>query len=88
MDLCACACSRTEVAEFAAACKELGVQYVGLCCGNAPNMTREVALAYGRTPAAAKYTPQMDKHYMFGDKSKFKAVFTEALRASKGGDFD
>ncbi|XP_045189423.2 betaine--homocysteine S-methyltransferase 1-like [Mercenaria mercenaria] len=88
LDLCACQCSRTKVEEFAKECKEMRIQYVGLCCGNSANLTRIIAEVYGRTPPASKYAPDMKKHYIFGDKSKFRKEFTEDLRANKGGDFD
>jgi hypothetical protein len=88
LDLCACICSRQQIAEFAEQCKEIGVQYVGLCCGNSANMTRIVAEVYGRTPPASKYSPAMEKHYIFGDKTKFKSGFTEDLRTQVGGQFD
>ncbi|XP_060594809.1 betaine--homocysteine S-methyltransferase 1-like isoform X1 [Ruditapes philippinarum] len=88
LDLCACICSRQQIAEFAEQCKEIGVQYVGLCCGNSANMTRIVAEVYGRTPPASKYSPAMEKHFIFGDKSKFKSGFTEDLRTHVGGQFD
>ncbi|XP_045162274.2 betaine--homocysteine S-methyltransferase 1-like [Mercenaria mercenaria] len=88
LDLCACQCSRQDIASFASECYQLGIQYVGLCCGNSSNLTRIVAEKYGRTPPASKYSPDMAKHYMFGDKTKFRKEFTEGLRANKGGDFD
>ncbi|XP_045163750.2 betaine--homocysteine S-methyltransferase 1-like [Mercenaria mercenaria] len=88
LDLCACQCSRQEIEAFAAECREIGIQYVGLCCGNSANLTRIVAEKYGRTPPASRYSPDMAKHYMFGDKTKFRKEFTEDLRANKGGDFD
>ncbi|XP_052781644.1 betaine--homocysteine S-methyltransferase 1-like [Mya arenaria] len=88
LDLCACQTSRQQIDEFAHACRKLGVQYVGLCCGNSAHLTRIVAEVYERTPPASKYTPDMSQHYMFGDKSRFRKEFTEGLRASKGGDFD
>ncbi|XP_045192064.2 betaine--homocysteine S-methyltransferase 1-like isoform X1 [Mercenaria mercenaria] len=88
LDLCACLCSRQQIAEFAEQCKEIGVQYIGLCCGNSANMTRIVAEKYGRNPPASKYAPAMEKHFIFGDKSKFKSGFTEDLRTHIGGQFD
>ncbi|XP_045194452.2 betaine--homocysteine S-methyltransferase 1-like isoform X2 [Mercenaria mercenaria] len=88
LDLCACLRSRQQIAEFAEQCKEIGVQYIGLCCGNSANMTRIVAEKYGRNPPASKYAPAMEKHFIFGDKSKFKSGFTEDLRTHIGGQFD
>ena len=80
LELHTCLCSRAQIADFGAQCRQIGIQYVGLCCGNSANLTRVLAEAYGRTPAASKYSPQMEKHYIFGDKSKFKSVFTDNLK--------
>ena len=51
--------TRSEVRQFAKEARALGVQYIGLCCGNSSNMVREVAVEYGRTPPAAQYAPDM-----------------------------
>ncbi|XP_076445006.1 betaine--homocysteine S-methyltransferase 1-like [Babylonia areolata] len=79
IDLPAHMCSRTQVAEFARACRELGVQYVGLCCGNCSHLMRVVAEEYGRKPPASKYSPDMSQHYVFGDKPGFHKYYTEGL---------
>ena len=52
-------CSRREVREFAEEAKTLGVQYIGLCCGNSHANIREVAQVYGRHPDACDYSPDM-----------------------------
>jgi betaine-homocysteine S-methyltransferase len=59
-------CNRYEVARFAEEAHALGVNYLGVCCGNAPYYTRAVAEALGRTPPASKYSPDMSKHFAFG----------------------
>ncbi|KAL4221485.1 hypothetical protein ACF0H5_019742 [Mactra antiquata] len=87
LDLCSRMCSRKEIEEFGTKANELGIQYVGLCCGNSSNMLRIVAEKYGRTPPASKYSPDMEKHYIYGDKTKFRKEFTEDLMAVKGGKF-
>ena len=61
------ACNRYELADFAREADRIGVRYVGVCCGNAPHYTRSVAEALGRTPPAARYSPDMSKHAYFGD---------------------
>lgn len=88
LDLCACQCSRQEIAEFASECRQLGIQYIGLCCGNSANLIRIVAEKYGRIPPGSKYSPAMENHYIFGDKTKFRKEFTEGLRENKAADFD
>ncbi|XP_061179415.1 betaine--homocysteine S-methyltransferase 1-like [Saccostrea echinata] len=65
-------CSITQIAEFAKQAREIGVQYLGLCCGNASHYTRVVAEEYNRRPPASKYAPDMSKHYKFGAKEFVK----------------
>ena len=60
-------CNPTEIRDFALAAKEAGIQYIGLCCGNAPNLTRELALVYDRNPPTAKYCTDMSRCFMLGD---------------------
>ncbi|XP_064605574.1 betaine--homocysteine S-methyltransferase 1-like [Liolophura sinensis] len=79
-ELPALACSRKEIAEFGRKCKELGVQYVGLCCGNASHYLREVAEAYGRHPGACRYSPNMRQHFIWGEDAEFKKSYSDDLR--------
>ncbi|XP_078341374.1 S-methylmethionine--homocysteine S-methyltransferase BHMT2-like [Crassostrea virginica] len=78
-DLPAFACSRTQIAEFAQEAKEVGVQYVGLCCGNASHYIRVVAEEYGRRPPASKFSPDMSEHFIFGDKQHVKDYHATSL---------
>lgn len=57
--------TRHEMAEFAAQAEEIGVNYIGICCGAGPHHVRAMAEALGRTPPASRYSPAMDKHPMF-----------------------
>jgi betaine-homocysteine S-methyltransferase len=59
-------CSRYEVAEFGRAALEIGVGYLGLCCGAAPHHIRAMAEALGRRPPASRYSPDMSKHAYLG----------------------
>jgi methionine synthase I (cobalamin-dependent) len=65
-------CNRYELAEFARQASELGVRYLGICCGNAPHLTRSMAEALGRTPPASRYSPDMSKHAFFGTDESLK----------------
>jgi betaine-homocysteine S-methyltransferase len=47
--------STREVTEFTKRCKDMGLKYMGLCCGNTGNYTRAMAEALGRKPPASKY---------------------------------
>jgi methionine synthase I (cobalamin-dependent) len=50
-----------EVTEFTNQCKDMGLKYMGLCCGNTGNYTRAMALALGRKPDSSKYL-NLDAH--------------------------
>ena len=43
---------RFEMADFSLKAMELGVNYIGICCGGAPHHVRAMAEALGRTPPA------------------------------------
>ena len=58
---------RDEVATFAREALDLGVDYLGLCCGGAPHYIRSMAEAVGRSPPASRYSPDMSRHAMLGD---------------------
>ncbi len=60
-------CNRFEVEAFTREAHELGVGYLGLCCGAAPHFIRSMAETLGRTPPASRYAPDMSRHFAFGD---------------------
>jgi betaine-homocysteine S-methyltransferase len=59
--------TRFEMADFAARAREMGVNYVGICCGGAPHHVRAMAEALDRSPPAAAYSPELALHPVFGD---------------------
>jgi betaine-homocysteine S-methyltransferase len=59
------ACTRFEMAQFAVDARDLGVGYVGICCGAGPHHVRAMAEALGRQTPASKYSPSLDLHPMF-----------------------
>ena len=50
-------CTRFEMAGFARRARDIGVDYIGICCGGAPHHVRAMAEALGRTPPASRYSP-------------------------------
>ncbi|HTT00087.1 MAG TPA: homocysteine S-methyltransferase family protein [Streptosporangiaceae bacterium] len=58
-------CTRFEMADFARAARDLGVDYVGICCGAGPHHVRAMAEALGREVPASKYSPALELHPMF-----------------------
>jgi betaine-homocysteine S-methyltransferase len=54
--------TRDEMARFAVQAAEVGVNYIGICCGGAPHHVRSMAEALGRKPPASRYSPEMTLH--------------------------
>ncbi|WP_044347138.1 homocysteine S-methyltransferase family protein [Dethiosulfatarculus sandiegensis] len=59
--------NRYETADFAQKALDMGVKYIGLCCGCCPVHIRTMAEQLGRKPPASRYSPNMKKHFLFGD---------------------
>jgi len=66
-------CTRYEIADFANEAREIGIDYLGLCCGAGPHHIRSLAEALGRTPPGSRYSPDMSKHAYFGTDESLKA---------------
>jgi betaine-homocysteine S-methyltransferase len=66
-------CTRYEIADFAREAYDLGVGYLGVCCGAGPHHIRGMAEALGRTPPASRYSADMSKHAFFGTDPTLKA---------------
>jgi betaine-homocysteine S-methyltransferase len=65
-------CNRFEMADFARAARDIGVNYIGICCGGAPHHVRAMAEALGRSVPASKYSPLMELHPMLGSHVEHK----------------
>jgi betaine-homocysteine S-methyltransferase len=75
-------CTRFEMAQFALQARELGVNYIGICCGAGPHHVRAMAEALGREVPASRYSPSMDLHPMFrADLSARDAAFLDSWNA-------
>ena len=70
-------CSRYEIAEFGRAAYEIGVRYLGVCCGAGPHHIRSLAEALGRKPEASRYSPDMSKHILFGTDKRLRQDYLE-----------
>jgi betaine-homocysteine S-methyltransferase len=66
-------CNRYEIAEFGREAYDIGVRYLGVCCGAAPHYIRSLAEALGRTPPASRYSPDMSRHAFLGTDPKLLA---------------
>jgi len=60
-------CTRFEMADFASSARDLGVNYIGVCCGGAPHHVRSMAENLGRTVPASRYSPDLSLHPILGD---------------------
>jgi betaine-homocysteine S-methyltransferase len=60
-------CTRFDMADFAAAARDAGVGYIGICCGGAPHHVRAMAERLGRTVPASRYSPDLALHPILGD---------------------
>jgi betaine-homocysteine S-methyltransferase len=58
--------TRFEMAEFARQARDIGVDYIGICCGGAPHHVRAMAEALGREAPASRYSPDIELHPVIG----------------------
>ena len=59
-------CTRFEMADFARRAREIGVDYIGICCGGGPHHVRAMAEALGRKTPASRYSPAIELHPVLG----------------------
>lgn len=59
-------CSRDTMADFARRAYDMGIRYIGGCCGTGPHHMRAMAEALGRETPASRYSPDMSKHGALG----------------------
>jgi betaine-homocysteine S-methyltransferase len=62
--------NRYEIGAFAADAAELGVDYLGVCCGASPMLIRQVAEAVGRTTEASRFSEKMENHFLYGKNER------------------
>jgi betaine-homocysteine S-methyltransferase len=67
-------CNRFEIAQFGHDAFDLGVRYLGVCCGAGPHHIRALAEAVGKRPPASKYSPDMSKHAFLGSHERIRQV--------------
>lgn len=69
--------NRYELAEWAKKAHGIGINYIGLCCGASPAMLRSVAEAIGIETVNSKYSPDMHKHFLFGEDETLQGHNTD-----------
>ena len=62
--------NRYEIGAFAREANEIGINYLGVCCGASPMLIRQVAEAVGRTTEASRFSEKMQNHFMYGDNER------------------
>ena len=70
-------CNRYEIGKFAKEAYDLGVKYIGVCCGANPMLVRETAEAVGLKVPASKYRENMENHFMYGKNKRIPKHMTE-----------
>lgn len=65
--------TRYEIAEFGKQAVAMDVRYIGVCCGAGPHHIRALAEAVGRHPPASRFSPDMSKHYAYGNNPLLKS---------------
>ena len=78
-------CNRYEMGEFARQAYAMGVHFLGACCGTGPHHIRSMAEALGRSPKASRYSPDMAKHWAFGNDPSLREAnveYADKLRTS------
>ena len=70
-------CNRYEVGSFAKEAYDLGINYIGVCCGANPMLIRETAEAVGLKVPASKYRENMSNHFMYGTNERIPKHMTD-----------
>jgi betaine-homocysteine S-methyltransferase len=58
--------TRFEMADFARRASDIGINYIGICCGGSPHHVRAMAEALGRETPASRYSPDIALHPILG----------------------
>jgi betaine-homocysteine S-methyltransferase len=66
-------CNRYEIAQFGRDAYDMGIRYLGVCCGAAPHLIRSLAEALGRDTPASRYSPDMSRHAFLGTNAQLRA---------------
>jgi betaine-homocysteine S-methyltransferase len=62
--------TRGEMGDYARCARNMGIDYIGACCGTAAAHIRAMAEALGRTPPASAKSPDLQIHPILGPESK------------------
>ena len=54
--------------------RDIGVDYIGICCGGAPHHVRAMAEALGRATPASRYSPAIELHPVLGTGGRHEGM--------------
>ena len=69
--------TRSEIFDFGREAFDMGVRYLGVCCGAGPHHIRALAESLGRKPPASRYSVDMSKHAFFGTDKMIRKIQTD-----------
>jgi betaine-homocysteine S-methyltransferase len=69
--------TRREIFDFGREAFELGIRYLGVCCGAGPHHIRALAESLGRQPPASRYSADMSRHAFFGTHKMIRKIQTD-----------
>ena len=69
--------NRYETAEFAGYAQTLGAKVIGLCCGASVIHHRALSERLGKPSYLSRYSPDMSKHFLYGNDTSLAPVSTE-----------
>ena len=76
--------TRKEMAAYAVRAKEMGIQYIGACCGAGPHHIRAMAEALGRTTPNSRYSPRLELHPIIGSETHIRERDPRILAEQRG----
>ncbi|MFC1770016.1 homocysteine S-methyltransferase family protein, partial [Nitrospirota bacterium] len=77
--------SRIEMAEYAVKARDIGINFIGSCCGSGPHHVRAMAEALGRTPRGSRYSPKLEVHPIIGNETHVREQDSRILCEQKYG---
>ncbi len=76
--------TRKEMAAYALKARELGINYIGACCGTGPHHIRAMAEALGRTVPNSRYSPRLELHPIIGAEEHLREKDPRILSEQRG----
>lgn len=65
--------TRYDMAKFVKEARDMGIRYLGICCGAQPHHVRAMAEALGKKPPASEYSVDLSKHPELGKKHRTRS---------------